>query len=127
MPKRPKMRGAGAPSPGYVAEEMAQLRMALGDMKAEERPAADLTDADVRGMLSAAVGITTARKRFGPLSRFLDWCQDAGHIPANPCALISRARRPKTPQARAHYLTPAALARLWKAAERLEEPVWRGA
>ena len=31
----------------------------------------------VRVLLSSAVGITTARHRFGPLSRFLDWCQDA--------------------------------------------------
>ncbi len=65
------------------------------------------------------------RARFGALSRFLDWCQDAGHIQANPCALIARSRRPKAPQARAHYLTPAELGRLWKAAERLREPVWR--
>ena len=31
----------------------------------------------VRVLLSSAEGITTARHRFGPLSRFLDWCQDA--------------------------------------------------
>ena len=66
-----------------------------------------------------------ARARFGALSRFLDWCQDAGHIQANPCALIARCRRPKAPQARSHYLTPAELARLWRAADGLREPVWR--
>ena len=58
-------------------------------------PAADLTEADVRRLLNVAGGKTTARKRFGALSRFLDWCQDAGHIQANPCALIARARRPR--------------------------------
>jgi integrase len=126
LPKRPKLRGAGLPSPDYVADELAQLRMALVDMKVENKPAADLTVAEVRRLLGGAVpGTASIRARFGSLTRFLDWCQDAGHIKANPCALIARSRRPKAPQARAHYLTPAELARLWKAAERLEEPVWR--
>jgi hypothetical protein len=58
----------------------------------------------VRVLLSSAEGITTARHRFGPLSRFLDWCQDAGHIAVNPCALIGRNRRPKAPQARSHCI-----------------------
>jgi integrase len=126
LPKRPKLRGAGLPSPDYVADELAQLRLALVDMKVKNKPAADLTVADVRRLLGGAVpGTASIRARFGSLTRFLDWCQDAGHIKANPCALIARSRRPKAPQARAHYLTPAELARLWKAAERLEEPVWR--
>jgi integrase len=126
LPKRPKLRGAGLPSPDYVADELAQLRLALVDMKVRNKPAGDLTVADVRRLLSGAVpGTASIRARFGSLTRFLDWCQDAGHIKANPCALIARSRRPKAPQARAHYLTPAEAARLWKAAERLEEPVWR--
>ena len=123
LPKRPKMRGAGGPSPAYVAEELAQVRLSLAAMAAENMPAADLSDADVRVLLNEAGAI--ARKRFGALSRFLDWCHDAGHIKANPCALIARSRRPKVPQARSHYLTPAELARLWDAAGRLRQPVWR--
>ena len=43
----------------------------------------------------------------------------------DPCALIARARRPKAPRARSHYLTPTQLARLWEAAGGLREPVWR--
>ena len=126
LPKRQKRRGtAGRPSPGYVAEELAQLRLALADMGAEETPAADLTDTELRCLLDGAEGVTTARKRFGALSRFFDWAQDAGHVAANPCALIARTRRPRAPQARTHYLTPAELARLWKAAESLDEAVWR--
>jgi integrase len=125
LPKRPKMRGAGVPSPDYIAEELAQIRMALAEMKAEGKPAADLSEKDIRGLLSAAVGVTTARHRFGALSRFLDWCQDCGHIAGNPCALIGRSRRPKAPQARAHYLAPIELARIWHAAGKLREPVWR--
>jgi integrase len=125
LSRRPKLRGTGLPSPEYVADEVAHTRQALADMKAEDMPAANLTDAELRRLLGMAGGVTTARKRFGALSRFLDWCQDAGHIQANPCALISRSRRPKAPQARSHYLTTAELARLWEAAGRLREPVWR--
>jgi integrase len=125
LPRRLKMRGAGLPSPEYVADELAHTRQALADMKAEDMPAANLTDAELRILLSVVGGVTTARKRFGALSRFLDWCQDTGHIQANPCALIARSRRPKASPARSHYLTPAELAQLWEAACKLREPVWR--
>lgn len=125
LPKRQKMHGHGAPSPRYVTEEIAQTRMALEAMGANDKPAADLTEADVRGLLSTSVGVTTARHRFGPLSRFLDWCQDAGHIQTNPCALLARGRRPRAPQARSNYLTAEQLAKLWRAAEELDESVWR--
>jgi integrase len=94
-------------------------------MNAQDMPAPHLTPADVRSLLGSVEGATTARKRFGALSRFLDWCQDAGHIDVNPCALISRSRRPKAPQARANYLTLDELARLWHAANALRGPVWR--
>ncbi|HEX3574686.1 MAG TPA: integrase arm-type DNA-binding domain-containing protein [Rhodopila sp.] len=125
LPRRPKMRGAGLPSPTYVAEELAQTRMALAEMDATDKPAAELTDADVLKLVSDAEGVTTARKRYASLSRFLDWCRDEKHIQANPCLLIARARRPKAPQARSEYLEPAALTRLWTAADALNEPVWR--
>lgn len=127
LPKRPKMRGNGLLSPRYVAEELAQLRLALADMECDNLPAADLGMAEVRRLLNraAVVGVASPCARFGALSRFLDWCQDAGHIQANPCALIARARRPRAPQARSHYLTPAELARLWESAGGLREPVWR--
>lgn len=126
LPRRPKMRGSGLPSAGYVADEVAQVRRALNDMGAEDMPAANLSEADVRRLLgSSPNGTSSLRARFGALSRFLDWCLDAGHIKANPCVLISRIRRPKAPQARSHYLLPADLARLWEAASGLDEPVWR--
>ena len=125
LPKRPKMRGAGAPSPAYVTEEVAQVRLSLATMAADDMAATELTEAEVRTLLTATGGNTTARKRFGALSRFLDWCHDAGHIKANPCALIARSRRPRAAQARSHYLKPEELARLWRAADGLREPVWR--
>jgi integrase len=122
LPKRPKMRGAGLPSPRYVAEEVMQLRLALADMDAEEMAAADLGVVELKRLIDGGVH---AWARFGAASRFLDWCQDAGHIEINPCTRLARSRRPRAPQARAHYLKPQELARLWKAAECLREPVWR--
>jgi integrase len=119
--RRAKVRGAGLPSPRYVEEEMQQLKLAIAEMDATDTPAALLTDADVRRLLDVGDNLYA---RFGALSRFFDWCQDAGHVKANPCLLIARTRRPKARQPRAHYLTPAELARLWHAAGRLEEPVW---
>jgi integrase len=117
------MRGGdGLPSATYVADELTQVRLALDEIDAANTSAADLAEAQIRKLLS---GKSVARKRFGALSRFLDWCQDAGYIPTNPCAQIARVRRPRAPQARTHFLAPSALAKLWKAADALREPVWR--
>lgn len=125
LPRRPKMRGAGLPSPAYVAIELAQVKLALQVIDAENTPAAELTVDHVRRLTAEGGDGANARARFGALNRFMDWCQDASHIKVNPCALIGRARRPRAPQARAHYLTPAELARLWEAAGRVRHPVWR--
>jgi integrase len=125
LPRRSKMRGSGLPCSAYVSNEVAQVARALVAMDASATPATNLTVDDVRRLLTVATDERNLRARFGALSRFLDWAQDAGHIPANPCALIGRTRRPKAPQPRAHYLRPAELARLWKAAEHLDEAVWR--
>jgi integrase len=126
LPRRPKMRGAGLPSPAYVAIEVAQAKLAVAAIDGENMAVASVTSAHVRLMLNPDVGgITNVRARFGALSRFMDWCQDAGHIDLNPCVLVGRARRPRPPQARAHYLVPSDLARLWHAAEALTVPVWR--
>jgi len=105
LPSRPKMRGAGLPSAGYVAEELAQVRLALVDMQAVDVPVVALGLPELRRLLdSTASAPGAACKRFGALSRFLDWCQDAGHIQTNPCTLVARARRPKAVQSRTHYL-----------------------
>ena len=95
LPRRPKMRGAGLPSPAYVADELAQVKLALQVIDAENTPAAELTVDHVRRLTAEVGDGANARARFGALNRFMDWCQDAGHIQVNPCALIARARRPK--------------------------------
>jgi integrase len=126
LPRRPKLRGTGLPSPAHVTEELAQVRAAMATMKAADLPIASLAAADVRRMVGALGGMpATARARFGALSRFFDWCQDEEHISANPCAMVARARRPKTVPARSHYLAVADLATLWKAADKLDKPVYR--
>jgi integrase len=125
FPRRRKMRGSGSPSKTYVANEVAQVRLALEELHAPKGAAGDLTPATIRKWLDNSGESGSMRARFGALSRFLDWCQDAGHIALNPCGLIARSRRPKGHQARAHFLQPVDLARLWKAAEDLPEPVWR--
>jgi integrase len=124
LPRRPKSRGAGLPSPVYVRNEIAQLKLTLAALGGGDMPARDLTVLELRHFLNEAEG-TNLRARYGALTRFLDWCQDAGYIDANPCALVPRARRPKAKQPRANYLTPTQLAQLWKAADGLREDVWR--
>ena len=95
LPKRPKARGTGLPSPSYVSVELAQVRLAVEAIDAGDLPADALTTIDVRQMLDHGGKGTNLRARFGALSRFFDWCQDGGHIPSNPCGQITRARRPK--------------------------------
>jgi integrase len=124
--RRPKIRGSGTPSPSYVAGELAQVQFALDTMQAEELPASSLTVADLRRLLDATAGQgSVAGRRFGAVSRFMDWCHEVGHVQSNPCLLLPRTRRPRRPQARTHYLNPAELARLWRAAAGMREPVLR--
>jgi len=98
------------------------VRLTLAAINATEKAAGDLGEADIRRPRSMH-GVSNLRTRLGTLSRFFDWCHDAGDVPANPCAQIFRARRPKTPPQCAHYLTLPALARLWKV-DAKAEPIW---
>lgn len=126
LPTRPKLRGAGLPCARHAREDAGRARAAVEAMDASERPVADLTPRDVRAMLDAdAARPARARAMYGSLSRFLDWCMDAGHVEVNVCAGVPRQRRPKVVQARSHYLTLPELANVWRAAEGLEFPVWR--
>ena len=126
LPARPKLRGIGLATEQHVREETTRARAAVAAMDAPARPVADLTAEDVRRPLDAqAARPATARAHFGALSRFLDWCQDASYVELNPCAMVAKARRPKSVQTRAHYLTLPDLAKLWKATDGLAHPVWR--
>ena len=126
LPTRPKLRGSGLPCERHAREDVARARAAVVAMGAAAIPVAEITPADVRRMLDANPSHpSVARARFGSLSRFLDWCQDEGHIDANPCALVAKARRPRAVPARAHYMAVPDLVRLWRAADALDRPVWR--
>jgi integrase len=125
LPRRPKLRGTGVPSAAHVADELAQVRAAISGLGMGDRPAKAVTGVEVRRLI-AALGDrpATARARFGALSRFFDWCQEENHIDANPCAMVTRSRRPKMVPARSHFLTLPVLARIWRAADKLA-PVYR--
>jgi integrase len=124
LPRRPKMRGPGVPSPSYVSEEVVQVRLALEAMQAVDLEAASLTEANLRQMLHVTAQGSIAIKRWGAISRFMGWCQDARYVAVNPCDMVSRTRRPKAPQSRSNYLRLADLGALWRAASSMGEPVW---
>ena len=126
LPNRPKLRGTGLPCARHVREDVARARAAVGAMDADVVPVASVKPADIRRMLDAdAAYPSVARARFGSLSRFLDWCQEAGHLDVNPCALIGKARRPRAVRPRQHFLAVPELVKLWRAADALDVAVWR--
>jgi hypothetical protein len=51
----PKISGHGIPSPGYVASELVQVRLALVTMDVEDLPATSLTEAHLRRLLMRPV------------------------------------------------------------------------
>lgn len=128
LPTCPKLRGTGTISAAHAADELAHVRAAVAAMKAGDRPAAEIGAAEFRAVLAALARMpATARHRFGVVSRFFDRCQDEGHVALNPCALVAKARRPRTVATRQHHLAPAELARLWHVAGEAERlaPVHR--
>ena len=117
LPSRPKLRGTGVISASHAADEITQSRAAVAAMRVGDKAPAEVTAADLRALvIEEAKRPATARARFGALSRFFDWCQDEGHSAFNPCLLLAKSRRPRTPAAREHYLPLSDLARLWHAA-----------
>ncbi|WP_439596702.1 tyrosine-type recombinase/integrase [Falsiroseomonas sp.] len=124
LPGRPSLRGSGAISPGHAAAEEAAVRNAIARMKLEGRPVAEITPADLLGLLHLeAARPATARLLFGAFGRFMEWCRDAGHLAINPCDAIPRARRPKPPPARRRVVALPDLTRLWIASEVLPAPL----
>ncbi len=124
LPGRPSLRGSGAISAEHAAAEAAAVRNAIARMKLAERPVAEITAADVLGLLHLeAARPATARLLFGAFGRFMEWCRDAGHLTINPCDAIPRAKRPKPPAARRRVVALPDLARLWIAADVLPAPL----
>jgi integrase len=117
LPNRPKLRGGhGALSSRAVAEELSHASAAIAAMSALDKPAEAIDGADIKRMLEALTDKpATARHRFGALSRFYDWAQDEGHVAANPCVQLAKARRPRPPKPRPTFHTLPQLALLWQA------------
>jgi hypothetical protein len=96
LPKRPKLRGSGMLSSRQVAADLAHARAAVDSMAGGDRPASNVSSADLRAMLrQCGDRAATARHRFGALSRFFDWALDEGIVPTNPCVSLAKARRPE--------------------------------
>ncbi|GGJ25326.1 tyrosine-type recombinase/integrase [Neoroseomonas lacus] len=128
LPNRPSLRGTGRPTADYINREVSRVRAAIKDMNAQNKTITDLGAGDLRALLEATADQPgAARHRWGAVSRFLDWSLSEGLIAVNPCLTIGKERRPKPVPARALYLAPAQLARVWKAAGEAEslEPVHR--
>jgi integrase len=122
VPKRRKLRGAGSIGTKHAAEEIAHTKAAILAMKAGTKPVADIGANDIRLLLrTAPEHPNAARHRFGALNRFFDWCQDEGLLQLNPCALLAKARRPKSPASRDHAPRLAELALIWRAAEEAKD------
>lgn len=123
LPKRARMRGKGGlVSPRHAGYELAHARAAAVTMGADALAVADVTPTHVRALLTAeAARPATARHRLGAFSRFCDWLQEEGAIPANPCTMLSRRQRRIVVAQRVDYLAPAELARLWRAAGTLAD------
>ncbi|HEV7265291.1 MAG TPA: hypothetical protein VGN83_10270 [Falsiroseomonas sp.] len=101
LPGRPSLRASGAISAEHAAAEAAALRNAIASMKLTGRAVAEVTAADLLGLLRLEAACpATARLLFGSFGRFMEWCRDAAHLTINPCDAIPRAQRPKPPPAR---------------------------
>jgi integrase len=125
LPLRRRLRGPGMISSRFAAEEIAHVRAAVAVMSAPSKPIAEISAADLRALLRADPHApNAARHRFNALRRFFDWARDEGLLAANPCEAIPRARRPRPPASRAHYLSLAQCAALWRAVEFLPA-TWR--
>ncbi|WP_426957957.1 tyrosine-type recombinase/integrase [Muricoccus radiodurans] len=121
LPLRPKLRGKGSLRPGFISDEIANLRAAVTTMKVGKLSVSAIGGRELRALLTAeAKRPATARQRFGAVSRFLDWCQDEELIPLNPCLTVPKSRRPRTVDARSHHLSVIQLAQLWHAAGKAE-------
>jgi integrase len=123
LPLRPKLRGTGRLSAGSLKMELDHLRLGLAAMAVGDKPIQDLAPADLRRLLQARAGQpATARKHFGAVSRFLDWCVEETYLSANPAQQLPKSRRPRAVAARNVCPSPRDLAAIWTAAAVLDDP-----
>jgi integrase len=92
-------------------------------MAVTDLPPNQLTAAHLRGLADLHKDHpATARHRFGATSRFLDWLVDEETLEINPAHMVSRRRRPGTPEARSRVLAAEEVRKIWKGCLQLPEP-----
>ena len=98
----------------YRREELMHATSALQELGLYNSPPSNLTARAVRQIsVTHCDRPSTARHRFGALSRFIDFLVDEEVIERNPVKDISRRHRPKASAAREKYFSTLELQRLW--------------
>ncbi len=107
----------------YQEDEARDVSLALEEMAVTDLPPNQLTAAHLRGLADLHKDHpATARHRFGATSRFLDWLVDEETLEINPAHMVSRRRRPGTPEARSRVLAAEEVRKIWKGCLQLPEP-----
>ena len=98
----------------HKQKEIMHVGSALNELSIETIPASSLTARMFREINTLhADRPSTARHRFGALSRFLDYLVDEGLVERNPAKDVSRRHRPKASNPRETYYSVDELAELW--------------
>ena len=106
----------------HKREEYMHAKNALNELGIQNAPPSQITGRVIREITSIHIDQpSTARHRFGALSRFLDYLVDEEVIDRNPAKDISRRYKPKTPAPRKTYYSIQQLQKLWFPENELRE------
>ena len=106
----------------HKREEYMHAKNALTELGIQNAPPSQITGRVIREITSIHIDQpSTARHRFGALSRFLDYLVDEEVIDRNPAKDISRRYKPKTPAPRKTYYSIQQLQKLWFPENELRE------
>ena len=106
----------------HKREEYMHAKNALNKLGIQNAPPSQITGRVIREITSIYIDQpSTARHRFGALSRFLDYLVDEEVIDRNPAKDISRRYKPKTPAPRKTYYSIQQLKKLWFPENELRE------
>ena len=110
----------------HKREEYMHAKNALNELGIQNAPPSQITGRVIREITSIYIDQpSTARHRFGALSRFLDYLVDEEVIDRNPAKDISRRYKPKTPAPRKTYYSIQQLKKLWFPENELREDYLR--
>ena len=110
----------------HKREEYMHAKNALTELGIQNAPPSQITGRVIREITSIHIDQpSTARHRFGALSRFLDYLVDEEVIDRNPAKDISRRYKPKTPAPRKTYYSIQQLKKLWFPENELREDYLR--